>query len=1012
VKYCLLVFISLLFTFFTAAQTIPLQYGAGNTYTYAEKDGITESNIAFVGKDSKGRVYAQAFNGGLYILGNNYYKKIAYPEAAPSVSLLCIREIEGEIFLFGNDYVYLLKADTIQSYFKLPAGLQGIDAAKPTLYFSCVQNNMYKMYGFKNRQFYLIHSSAASIANSHKYTYDTAGNIYRVDYFLNRLDLYKIISSDKTQYLFSVKEDAAYLASFNMFTIDDWYVATGTHLLHYNRDKLTLKIPVNTPTGALNILPGCFLQQSLPGFSTIYTLGSKQKHLFTVPHTDKLTGTGITDSIMQTAYFGTFNKPFRLFPYLKQHPRIFQQSKSAAIHAITQDSKGRIWAGSYEGGISVIDNAGIKEYRETGINYLPNAVAIDKHSYFIADNIDYGLQQFSENGSRKTIKNKITGFYQYVSQDKQRYYFGTNNTECLFTDIASLQKGTPQWIAIDSSKGYKLQNTITITEDKLSRVWMSNSSKGWAIYYPNKKRAVSFLIAQKETDFGFYSSYTDTRGTVWMGSKQKGLLYFNNYNSNEVLPKDIHGIEHPLLVKGKSISQLIQWQKWLVIATEDKMLLMDLDAWYNEHKTIIRYLNPQETGFTAQLEQNTILTDKRDSSIWFATSNMLYQWNIKQWLLLPAFIVKPEIFLQTKKGNISLAEKKQLEVEPTDNSLKLYVSFQSPDNMPRYISVAFIKKGDSLLFDAPSLETRYSYNNLAPGNYELAIQICQSDGSVTIHKYFITIKKFLWQQWWFWLLLSAVFISVIGFFISQRKKRQLAEQRARTTAAELLSFKSQQEKKLANMQVVTLSNQFRPHFILNALNTIGAQMDDKPETETVLSRLGESINLIFSHAQQQKIAHSFADEWSLVKNIIHIHQLMYLKQLQVILPGENVLQQFAAVKLPLGLLQIPVENALLHGLSNKEKGPWQLTIDVNKSNNNLIVTITDNGVGRNKAATLSNYRKHGTGTKNIAGILDIVNANNTDKITIAYKDDVLTTANEMHGTIVIITIPIHLNYEA
>lgn len=1011
-KYCLLVFIALLYTDFTVAQTIPLQYGAGNTYTYAEKDGITESNVAIVGKDSKGRVYAQAFTGGLYILGNNYYKKIAYPADAPSVSLLCIREIEGEIFLFGNDYVYLLKADTIQSYIKLPDGLQGIDGTKPILYFSCVQNNRYKLYGFKNRQFNLIHSSAASRATAHTYVYDTLGNIYRIDYFVNRLNFYKIVSSSEVQYLFSVKEDGAFLPSFNMLTIDDWHVATGTHLLHYNRDKLMQKTPVNTPTGALQILPGCFLQQSSPGFSAIYTLGSKQKHLFTVPHTDKFTGTGITDSILQTAYFGTFNKPFRFFPYLKQHPRLFQQSKSAAIHAITQDSKGRIWAGSYEGGISVIGNTGIKEYRETGINFLPNAISIDKHSYFIADNIEYGLQQFSENGSRKTIKNKIAGFYQYVSPDKQRFYFGTSNTQCLFTDIASLQKGDPQWVAIDSSKGYKLLNTITITEDKIGRVWMSHSSKGWAIYYPDKKKAVSFLMSQKETDFGFRSSYTDTRGTVWMGSKQKGLLYFNNYSSKEVVPKDIHNIEHPLLVKGKSISQLTQWQKWLIIAAEDKMLLMDLDAWYNEHKTIIRYINPQETGFTAQLEQNTIITDKRDSSIWFATSNMLYQWNIKQWLLLPAFIVKPVIVLQTKKENITLDEKKQLQVEPTDNSLKLSVWFQSPDNMPRYMSVAFIKKGDSLLFDAPSLETRYSYNNLAPGNYELAIQICQSDGSVTIHKYFITIKKFLWQQWWFWLLLSIIFISAVAFFISQRKKRQLAEQRAKTTAAELLSFKNQQEKKLANMQVVTLSNQFRPHFILNALNTIGAQMDDKPETETVLSRLGESINLIFSHAQQQQIAHSFTDEWSLVKNIIHIHQLMYLKQLQAILPGENILQQFAAVKLPLGLIQIPVENALLHGLSNKEKGPWQLNIDVTKGDNNLIITITDNGVGRKKAATLSNYRKHGTGTKNIAGILDIVNANNTDKITIAYKDDVLTTANEMHGTIVIISIPIHFNYEA
>lgn len=1009
-KYCLLLFLTILFTFFTVAQTIPLQYGVGNTYTYAEKDGITESNLAFVGKDSKGRVYAQVFTGALYILGNNYYKKIAYPVDAPSVSLLCIREIEGEIFLFGNDYVYLLKADTIQSYIKLPAGLQGIDAAKPILYFSCVQNNIYKLYGFKNRQFYLIHSSAASTASSHNHAYDTSGNIYRIDYFVNQLNFYKILADNKIDFLFSVKQDDGFLPTFNMITIDDWYVATGTHLLHYNKDELTLKIPVTAPIGALNILPNCFLQQSLSGFSTIYTLGSKQKRLLTIPHTDKLTGAGFTDSIMQTAYFGTFTKPFRLFPYLKQHPRIFQQSKSAGIHAVTQDSKGRIWAGSYEGGISVIDSAGIKEYRETGINYLPNAVSIDKHTYFIADNIAYGLQQFSEQGNRKIIKNNITGYYQYVSTDKQRYYFGTNNTQCLFTEAASLQKGNPQWFAIDSSKGYKLLNTITITEDKLGRVWMSHSSKGWAIYYPNKKKAVSYLIGQKETDFGFRSSYTDSHGTVWMGSKQKGLLYFNNYSSSEVLPKDIHGIAHPLLVKGKSISQLTQWQKWLVIAADDKMMLMDLDAWYNEHKTIIRYLNPQETGFTAQLEQNTIITDKRDSSIWFATSNMLYQWNIKQWLLLPVYIVKPEIFLQTKKENINLVEKNQLQVEPTNNSLKLSVWFQSPDNMPRYMSVAFIKKGDSLQFDDPSLETNYSYNNLAPGNYELAIQICQSDGSVTIHKYFIKIEKFLWQQWWFWALLSGIVSAGLLYLYNLKQKKRVAEEKAKTAAAELQSFKSEQAKKIANLQLVTLSSQFRPHFILNALNTIGAQMDDKPEAESVLSRLGESVNLIFNHAQQQKILHQFNNEWKLVQNIIHIHRQMYLKQLVTILPDASITAACKNIHMPLGILQIPVENALLHGLSNRENGPWNLSIAISEKENHIVVHITDNGVGRKKSATLSNFTKHGTGTKNLSEIVTIINAANTEKISITYTDDIYSDAGNTYGTSVRIEIPKQLNY--
>ena len=135
-------------------------------------------------------------------------------------------------------------------------------------------------------------------------------------------------------------------------------------------------------------------------------------------------------------------------------------------------------------------------------------------------------------------------------------------------------------------------------------------------------------------------------------------------------------------------------------------------------------------------------------------------------------------------------------------------------------------------------------------------------------------------------------------------------------------------------------------------------MDDKPEAETVLSRLGESVNLIFNHAQQQKILHPFENEWSLVTNVIHIHRLIYLKKLATNLPDAVTIEHIKNLNVPLGILQIPVENALLHGLSNRETGPWHLTIAISEIESFITITITDNGVGRKKSATLSNFTKH------------------------------------------------------
>jgi LytS/YehU family sensor histidine kinase len=59
----------------------------------------------------------------------------------------------------------------------------------------------------------------------------------------------------------------------------------------------------------------------------------------------------------------------------------------------------------------------------------------------------------------------------------------------------------------------------------------------------------------------------------------------------------------------------------------------------------------------------------------------------------------------------------------------------------------------------------------------------------------------------------------------------------------------------------------------------------------------------------------------------------------------------SAIKIPPLILQPFVENALWHGLSHRE-GNKKLTVSLSDENNWIICTITDNGIGRQKAAEL------------------------------------------------------------
>lgn len=456
---------------------------------------------------------------------------------------------------------------------------------------------------------------------------------------------------------------------------------------------------------------------------------------------------------------------------------------------------------------------------------------------------------------------------------------------------------------------------------------------------------------------------------------------------------------------------MLRVKDWLVLLATDKVLAFNLAQWNNQKKAIVRYLSPVEASLQGETEQNTLLLDKRDQTIWFSTTEMLYQWQFDLWSGFPTSRLEPTVQAGIKDSLFTLG-RDELKLDPLSNNIDISVLLQSSNNLPSFISGALVHDGDTVHMPEPSLTNRFNYTNLAVGAYQFHLTICQPDGTVETFVYLIRINSFLWQRWWFWFMISSVVIALATILIYLRKRSQLAEQKARAKEAELAAFKTENEKLLANMQIVTLSNQFRPHFILNALNTIGAQMHDNPGAESVLSRLGESINIIFNHAQKNRIAHSFKDEWQLVTNIVEIHKIMYLTGMDTRLPTDEALQAINHIKLPLGIIQIPVENSLLHGLGNKTEKPWRLSIDVSLDQEYLHLTITDNGVGRKKAATLSNYRKHGAGTRNLDGVIQILNQRNTNNILITYSDLDPNAETGDTGTVVNIRVPILFYYDA
>ncbi len=1003
--------------------------GSANTYMLSDKDGYPGDNYVFLRNDSMGFSYTTDYTNNFCISGNNFYtctdtlrkkgetihsieplqnneclvvcSRAVYWFTNTTIAhqitfageLITTHKINNKILLFvnydGKMCFYILENKKISARYNTNFNVKYIDS-HGNISIGICQN--------ENAEIFLTEND--KICSIYKFNIETKGFSFLKNYVTDNIIVpINIENENNGLYINDVRNNRTYynLTNGEIKPYKDFFDGYPSP---QNKKTSIRQTPFNKPTSIL-------IRKEMGEYFTGNIKNGKIKYGIPFKLNDMVNG---VVELNQSQYWGsTGNKPFRLFPYIKKYSEIFNHTNSASIFTVREDDRGRIWAGSYQGHLAVIENNVLKNIKSNGIMYMNGGSTFNNKMYLIGEGA-VGLITYNMNGKFIKKENIPTGYYTHISNDKKYFYYGTPGLMGLLqTSTASLQSNKPIWNKIDTSKGSFVQNILTITEDTLGRIWYGHGRRSIAMYEPKTEKAKTWIVEKAESAFGAFSSLTDKNGTIWIGSATNGLWYYKDY-TKPAIPSSFIQINHPLLDNKKSVTSLSIYNNWLIIANYDKIVLLELDSLFKFNKIHVRYLNPQEAAFTSFTEQNTLITSKKDSTIWFSTSDMLYNWDIKKWLSISWKPITVFPILNYFNLKDTLCINRPFSYSPRFNSFNISVNYVSPDNLPRFMSSVFVKEGDSVLFPLPSLDTRFNYNNLNAGKYNFILQVYEMNGSVITYTYKIIIKKFLWQQWWFWLGIALLCIGIVAYLLNLKKKKQLAEQAAKTNKAALQTVKAEQAKKIANLQLVTLSSQFRPHFILNALNTIGAQMDDKPEAEMVLSRLGESINLIFSHAQQQKIVHPFANEWQLVENIIHIHRLMYLKQLQTNVPSNDTLKKYIDIKVPLGILQIPVENALLHGLSNKENGPWILEINITENDEFLNVNITDNGVGRKKSAMLSNFTKHGIGTKNLIEIISIINASNEHKITIEYKDDIFNEANIRYGTTVIIALPKLVDY--
>ena len=223
--------------------------------------------------------------------------------------------------------------------------------------------------------------------------------------------------------------------------------------------------------------------------------------------------------------------------------------------------------------------------------------------------------------------------------------------------------------------------------------------------------------------------------------------------------------------------------------------------------------------------------------------------------------------------------------------------------------------------------------------------------------------------------------------------------------AAYLMYKYIKQQRLANnlLALRSLRSQMNPHFIFNALNSVNSFIatNDERTANKYLSDFSKLMRAVLENSEQDFIP--LEKEIDLLQLYTKLEHFRFQDKFDYTITVDEAIN-VSDYQIPPMLLQPYIENAVWHGLRYKEeKGQLDITIS-KKSEDEIIVTIADNGIGREKSKSLktaNQQKQNSKGMGNIKKRVAILNQMYKDKVDVSIDD---FQAEGDTGTKVVVTL--------
>lgn len=291
-----------------------------------------------------------------------------------------------------------------------------------------------------------------------------------------------------------------------------------------------------------------------------------------------------------------------------------------------------------------------------------------------------------------------------------------------------------------------------------------------------------------------------------------------------------------------------------------------------------------------------------------------------------------------------------------------------------------------------SSNNEFSVQGLRAGSYTCIVTRKLPNGKEQFYEVPILVKGP--EVSWWRLALILVLIFVVTTLIYRYQKKRLVRKMKREALQEIEKIE---------LRMVAMRSQMNPHFLFNALNSIQGfvMASEKMKAIEYIGKFASLMRQVLESSKSEQI--TIESELEILENYMKIEQIRFENKFQYdIKIDESV---YVNSKIPAMMLQPIVENAIVHGLRNKEEKGGKLILEMRKEDNNILCKITDNGVGREKAQSLKTSSHNSFGSQNLSERLNLYREMGFEGISVEYKDITGREGNSL-GTEVICVLPI------